>query len=811
MIKLTNLEKFFNRKKPNEIHVINDISLTLPDTGLVVLLGPSGSGKTTLLNVLGGLDKVQSGTIQFDDQQISGYNSATWDKIRNKHVGYIFQNYNLLTNLTVYENISLTLNMVNIYDKEEIDKRIEYILAAMGMSNFRKRRAAQLSGGQQQRVAIARALAKNPKVIIADEPTGNLDSKNTQDIMNIIKKISLNHLVVLVTHEENIANFYADRIIRLEDGKIVSDEANTSNGGLDVKHETDIFLGDLRKVSDFTNLNTTISIFSDEDLDDDLDIKLIIKNKTIYLDVKSKEYSKMQLLEADSEINIISGKYKKLQKDSFVDTDFDLQSVINEETSKDEVHHSVITFKDSLRLAISRLTGASKLGKLFYVGFAMGAVLIAIAVGLISGIYNFDSAKFLDGPKEAVLFDKDLFTYDEVVALSDDSSVNYFQLISDIELKVDMPPLFQVYDGSRHISGRSVRSEYIDESKLVKGRGVQALNEIVLDNDVADSILKSSNFSYLGITTYEDLMKLDFYLTMPGVTTDYEMLVKIVGIVEDESKVIYANEDLISMATFQKGLYDVFEDDITIESGTNMQNNHELLVNDAFLDEIEKTFDELEMVLVNDIEYAVVGSFSGNESMPRYIVETTDIEETYFNNRYVMRAAKISFHSNDIEATITYLATKDVVALGSYDEQVEDYSSGRLAGHVATLVFTVVVLAASAISYYFILRSSLLSRIYEVSVYRALGVPKGDISKMFLTEILLITTITSVIGYGVATYFMYRIQLLVEEFSDVIYISPLSITGGLLIIYLVNIIAGLIPVTNLLRKTPAEILSKYDF
>ena len=187
MIKLNNLNKYFNRKKVNEIHVINDISLTLPDKGLVVLLGPSGSGKTTLLNVLGGLDKVQGGSIEFGDEKIVGYNAKTWDKIRNKEVGYVFQNYNLLTNLTVYDNISLTLNMINIYDKEEIDKRVDYILDSMGMINYRKRRASQLSGGQQQRVAIARALAKNPKVIIADEPTGNLDSKNTQEIMNIIK------------------------------------------------------------------------------------------------------------------------------------------------------------------------------------------------------------------------------------------------------------------------------------------------------------------------------------------------------------------------------------------------------------------------------------------------------------------------------------------------------------------------------------------------------------------------------------------------------------------------------------------------
>jgi ABC-type lipoprotein export system ATPase subunit len=809
MIKLNNLEKYFNRKKANEIHVINNIDLTLPDKGLVVLLGPSGSGKTTLLNVLGGLDKVQSGSIEFDEQVISGYSSGTWDRIRNKEVGYIFQNYNLLTNLTVYDNIALTLNMVNIYDKEEIDKRIDYILDAMGMINYRKRRAAQLSGGQQQRVAIARALAKNPKVIIADEPTGNLDSKNTQDIMNIIKKISLNKLVVLVTHEENIANFYGDRIIRLQDGEIVSDTENRSNGSLDVKHETDIFLGDLREVGTLDNANAKIKMYSDEDVIDDLDIRLIVKNKTIYLDVKSKEYRKMQLLETDSEINILPGKYEKLQKTDLSDTDFNLESVITEKDD-DLVRHSVITFKDSLKLAVSRLRGASRLGKLFYFGFAMGAVLIAVAVGMLSGIYNFDSTKFLQGPKEAVIFDKDLRTYDEIVALSDHESIDYYQFAGELSLQVDMPSLFQIYDNRQNINSIAIHEEFLDETKLIEGHGIEAINEFVMDNDYADSVLSSGSFSYLGITSYADLMKLDFILTTSGAEGDYQMVVKLVGIVEDESEVMYASEELINMSTFNTGLYEMY-DDLAIEDGRDIENDGEVLINEAYLISSDQTFAELEILFLQDKEYEIIGSFSSDTSMPRYIVKTEDIEEAYFLKRFATRNADITFISNDIDATIDYLKAEGVTAESSYASQLKEYSSSRLAESVATLVFTFVVLGASAISYFFILRSSLLSRIYEVSVYRALGVSKGDISKMFLTEILLITMLTSVIGYAVATYFLYRFQLLVEDFTDVIYISPISIVGGLVIIFLVNIIAGLIPVTNLLRKTPAEILSKYDF
>ena len=807
MIKLNNLDKYFNRNKTNEIHVINDISLTLPEKGLVVLLGPSGSGKTTLLNVLGGLDKVQSGSIQFDQEEIHRYSSRTWDRIRNKQVGYIFQNYNLLTNLTVYDNIALTLNMVNIYDKEEIDKRIDYILDAMGMINYRKRRASQLSGGQQQRVAIARALAKNPKVIIADEPTGNLDSKNTQDIMNIIKKISMNKLVVLVTHEENIANFYGDRIIRLTDGSITSDNMNGSSGSLDMRHDTDIYLGDLREVDTLKTDKNNIKIYSDEDTEDQLDIRLIVKNKTIYIDLDSKEYQKVQLLESDSEINILEGKYKKRERSDFDDTDFNLQSIITEkDTYKDR--HSVITIKDSIRLALNRIKGASRLGKAFYFGFAAIGLLVAIAIGLLSGSFNFDPEKFLQGAEETVIFELEELTYDEIITLAENENVNYFMVYDQFSIQVVLPPIFQTSDNFVSLNATVVDQEYLDTNKIVKGREVQAINEFVLDNNVAENLLSNPNYNFLGITTIDDLMKLDYKLTLPGKTGDYEMTVKLVGIVEDASTVAYAHKELIYMAGFNVGLVEVFEDDITIDLGSTIDDEFDMLI--YHTEFIEEPVALNSTQLFNET-FRASGAFTSEVDVPLILVRMEDIEKAYFNQFYAQRNQEIKFHSNDNDALVEYLTSQDIESFSSFELQYERYRAQRLENSLAAIIFASVVLGASAISYYFILRSSLLSRIYEVSVYRALGVTKGDIRKMFVTEIVLITTITSMIGYLATSYIMYRVQLLAADFWDGIFINPLSIVGGLVVIYLVNIIAGLIPVTNLLRRTPAEILSKYDF
>ena len=241
MIKLVKVNKYFNRFKKNENHVINNTSFELDRSGLVSLLGESGSGKTTLLNAIGGLDNINSGSIYIDGKKLSRF-SYFKDKIRTLKIGYIFQNYNLIDNMSVFDNIALSLRMIGIKDKEEIKKRVNYVLEKIDMYRYRKRPASALSGGQRQRVGIARAIVKNPDVIIADEPTGNLDSKNTIEVMNIIKTISQEKLVILVTHEKPLAMFYSDKIIELVDGKVEAIYDNNHNDELDYRIDNKICL-----------------------------------------------------------------------------------------------------------------------------------------------------------------------------------------------------------------------------------------------------------------------------------------------------------------------------------------------------------------------------------------------------------------------------------------------------------------------------------------------------------------------------------------------------------------------------------------
>ena len=191
------------------LSAVKDVSFHIDRGEIFAVVGESGCGKTTMLNAIGGLDTVRSGSIFINGQKISGHNVHAIDKIRNLSVGYIFQDYKLIDDISVFDNVALALKMVGIKDKNEIKVRVEYVLDKVGILRYRYRPAATLSGGERQRVGIARALVKNPDIILADEPTGNLDSKNSVEVMNIIKRISMDRLVILVTHERNLAEFYS--------------------------------------------------------------------------------------------------------------------------------------------------------------------------------------------------------------------------------------------------------------------------------------------------------------------------------------------------------------------------------------------------------------------------------------------------------------------------------------------------------------------------------------------------------------------------------------------------------------------------
>lgn len=225
MIKVEHLTKIYRSSSKQSCKALDDVSFQLPNKGMVFVVGKSGSGKSTLLNILGGLDYATSGEIFIDDIKFSEMNGKdSFDKFRNSYMGFVFQDYYLLEMLTVFENVKFALDLQHQID----DERVYNTLKVVGLEGFEQRYPKELSGGQQQRVAIARALVKNPSLILADEPTGNLDEATSIQILEILKELSKESLVVIVSHNIDHAKQYGDRIIRLSEGKIESDKQRTS-------------------------------------------------------------------------------------------------------------------------------------------------------------------------------------------------------------------------------------------------------------------------------------------------------------------------------------------------------------------------------------------------------------------------------------------------------------------------------------------------------------------------------------------------------------------------------------------------------
>lgn len=221
MLEIRNIKKSYKTGTFIQ-HALKDVSISFRPNEFVAILGPSGSGKTTLLNIIGGLDRYDSGDLVINGKSTKKFSDSNWDSYRNNCVGFIFQSYNLINHLNILENVEMSLTLSGVSKKVRKQKALD-ALKQVGLINHAYKKPNQLSGGQMQRVAIARALVNEPDIILADEPTGALDSTTSVQIMELIKEIAKDKLVIMVTHNKELAYDYANRIIELKDGELIND------------------------------------------------------------------------------------------------------------------------------------------------------------------------------------------------------------------------------------------------------------------------------------------------------------------------------------------------------------------------------------------------------------------------------------------------------------------------------------------------------------------------------------------------------------------------------------------------------------
>ena len=259
MLEVKDLYKSYKSKKGSSCVALKGLNIKFPDKGLVFVLGKSGSGKSTFLNVIGGLDAPDKGEIIIRNKSSKNFSYKDYDSYRNTYLGFIFQEYNVMDNFSVYDNVSLALKLQN----KKVNKNdVENILQQVGLDGLEKRKPNELSGGQKQRVAIARALVKNPDIILADEPTGNLDSKTSEQIFDILRNLAKEKLIIIVSHDKDSAEKYADRIIELHDGQVINDVSKINDTNIEFQVNDDEITIPYNKplnASQIAKINDTIS------------------------------------------------------------------------------------------------------------------------------------------------------------------------------------------------------------------------------------------------------------------------------------------------------------------------------------------------------------------------------------------------------------------------------------------------------------------------------------------------------------------------------------------------------------------------
>ncbi len=811
MIKLRGVNKYFNKGKKNQIHVINETTLDMGNNGLVALLGPSGSGKTTLLNAVGGLDKVNSGDIFVDGQKITGRAASKVDKIRNLSIGYIFQDYKLVENMTVYENVAMVLKMIGIKDPEEIKTRITYILESVGMYRYRNRMAGMLSGGERQRVGIARALAKNPKIIIADEPTGNLDSANTIEIMNIIKAISKDRLVVLVTHEVELAKFYASRIIELKDGVIVEDYENITDDSLNYRIDNKFYLKDFEKHE--TALGQSVNVNFYGKADDKLDIDVVIKNGNIY--IKTKNDQRVEVIDSHSTIEFVDDHFKEIDKTLYEEYKFEFDDVVD--GSIKEKYSSIIGWLPSIKYGFKKILGYPLMKKLLLIGFILAGAFITFALSSIYASLDIQEKDFIEDNRNYLVAQTPKVTVQNFERYESLPTVDYILPgSSTVRFSADLAYYYQSNNYSDSLSGALTSTDYLSQEDLVLGRMPENEYEVVIDQFVVDTFLERSSAKQVGINSAQKML---------GMTLKMYNLddFTIVGITNQTQPVIYMQPSIMIDAMYcgasdsdgmgvddmegsqSNGIlnYETINREYTLKQGRLPENDYEAIV--PYEQRYEYPLNKEMKQEVAGTKLKVVGYYENSDYLDVALVNQNTIKYSM-----ISKAEGITVSPNDKEAALTALQQDEGLNIkDAYERDRDAYQKSRAEETKSMILLAAFMIGISLVEILLMTRASFLSRIKEVGIFRAIGVKKMDIYKMFLGEIIAITTVGSLLGIVMMSYALAKLCE-ISYVAVMFAMNPVVFLGSIIIVYVFNSVVGLIPVFNTMRKTPAAILARYD-
>ena len=577
-----------------------------------------------------------------------------------------------------------------------------------------------------QRVAIARALVNDPEIILADEPTGNLDSKNTIEVMNIIKSISQDKLVILVTHESNLATFYASRIINIEDGVLIKDVPNDHEDELDYRIDNKLYLLDFPKHEKISNKYSNIELYSDTN--DSVSLKIVIKKGNVY--IKADNNEKVEVVDENSNIELVNDKYKKISKKDYEKSNFDLNELDNSNINLK--YSSIYNPISMIKSGVKKVFNYSLIKKILLIGFFVSAMFIVYAISNIFGSTNIRDDAFLTRNRSYIEIKNQANKIEEYTLLSKMDGINYvIPGNSLVNFMIESTDLYQFSSAMPSISASIADTSLI--STVITGEKPEEKLDICIDKMIVDKIMDSSEIKMLGLVNYESFIGKKLVIK--------DLKFNITGICDENSPSVYFDKSLFSEVIANTSMiedniepYTTASDVIVIKQGRMPINDYEAIVNIDYKDVIPlgKTVD----VKVNGNKLKVVGYYFSKYGVTNYYVSdnTLNYKNIVNSNSYIISAS-------DNEKIIKKLKEKGFNAKSVYEIERQEYIEDVKDSIIEHLIIAGILLVISFVEIYLMVRASFLSRIKEVGIYRAVGVKKTDIYKMFLGEILVITTI----------------------------------------------------------------------
>ena len=810
MIKVNNLNKYYNKGRKNEQHVLNNINLEFGNTGLICILGESGSGKTTLLNTIGGLDDFADGTLQVNDTILKSYKQKLIEPVRNDNFGYIFQNYYLLKDYSVNYNVKIALNRYNLSEKEK-DERTKYILDMLGIGKYKNKPVSKLSGGQQQRVSIARALVKAPDIILADEPTGNLDEENTIRTMAILKKISKECLVLLVTHEKKIANFFGDRIIEIRDGKVIHDKKNTSSS-YERSDDSNIYLKEFELDSIGAGYSKFNIYYKKEEAPPAINMNMVWKDGKLYIQ-NMMEYDIIFEGEENG-VKILDTERPALEMEEIENLSYDL-------TKLPAKGNAQLPFHEIWRIAMSNIHLMGKKQVFITIILIAAAVMLSITTAKFTNMVSINKEKIVSTDSHYV---KANFNNISVFNHEDQLQVLEFTwkyLDNDIYGNTFFSPnstLYIIGNGFKQIKSLRqpinnisyVSSKHLKESSLIYGTMPKKRNEAVIDLQVIKNLMASKGVVSSNYKTPED------FIGAILKTYKYSLKLIITGISNNREPSLYCSQNVL--LEFPQKSYKIASlGGLKAEDSVNYSNiklaDNEILIREGLYNSLklgknkEYTFGDDSVHIYN-----IVGTFP-DEIGTDYVLS----DRGCLNIRDIMiyEYKTCMVYTDNTKTTINGLKGIKDPDMGVFKinltipnkEEIKAYQKANKGDTKASSLITIVIVTISVIIVYFTIKSNAISRSEELIVYSLLGISKRSILKSYIIEITLLTSYTSlpavIVTSGVIKFIgsipSLGINMLFPWWSVLILLAS---------IYIVHIIISIMPVYRILSRPPATLAVK---